>query len=114
MAYIINREDWAESAELWKGEFTGKSCGTNVSVIFYSTHKIGGGPDLHTHPYPETFIIRSGNARFTVGDEVIDAHAGQIVIAPANIPHKFKNLGPDLLETIDIHANDVFITEWLE
>ncbi|CAN7367741.1 cupin domain-containing protein [Phyllobacterium sp. LjRoot231] len=114
MAHVIDRDVWAEGPEHWQGEITGKPYGTNVSVVFYSSDRIGGGPKLHTHPYTETFIVRKGNARFTVGDEIIDAHEGQIVVSPANTPHKFENIGPGRLETIDIHANEVFITEWLE
>lgn len=114
MAHVINRDVWAEHPELWHGEVTGKPYGTNVSIIFNCQERIGGGPRLHKHPYTETFIIRKGHARFTVGDEIIDAHEGQIVVSPANTPHKFQNLGPGALETIDIHANEVFITEWLE
>jgi mannose-6-phosphate isomerase-like protein (cupin superfamily) len=114
MAHIIDREVWAKHGDRWHGEVTGKPYGTNVSIIFNSQAGIGAGPRLHSHPYTETFIVRMGNARFTVGGETIDAHEGQIVICPANIAHKFENLGPGTLETIDIHANEVFITEWLE
>jgi hypothetical protein len=49
----------------------------------------GDGPRLYRHPYPETFIIRSGEALFTVGDDVISAAGGQIVVVPLNTPHKF-------------------------
>ena len=45
---------------------------------------------------------------------MIEAHAGQILFVPAFTPHKFSNLGPELLETIDIHASNEFVTEWLE
>ncbi|MEK1887672.1 MAG: cupin domain-containing protein [Phyllobacterium sp.] len=114
MAYVIDREVWAEHPERWHGEVTGKPYGTNVSIIFNSQDRKGAGPRLHRHPYTETFIIRKGHARFRVGDRIIDAHEGQIVICPANTAHKFENLGPGTLETIDIHANEVFITEWLE
>jgi mannose-6-phosphate isomerase-like protein (cupin superfamily) len=75
---------------------------------------IGGGPRLHRHPYPETFIIRSGMGMFTVGGESIQGTAGQIVVVPAHTPHKFTNAGPYPLETIDIHESGRFITEWLE
>jgi len=62
----------------------------------------------------KTFIIRSGTGLFTLGDQKITAAAGQILVAPPNTPHKFTNVGPGPLETIDIHANGKFITEWLE
>jgi mannose-6-phosphate isomerase-like protein (cupin superfamily) len=52
--------------------------------------------------------------RFTVGAETVDAVAGQILVCPANVPHKFENLGPGLLEQIDIHEAGAFETVWLE
>ena len=113
-ARVINREQWADHPELWKGEFQGGAHGVDMSVVFYATDEIGGGPRLHSHPYPETFIIRSGEAVFTVGASELRASAGQIVVVPADTPHKFRNAGPGPLETIDIHANGEFITEWLE
>lgn len=114
MAHIINRDVWEDRPLSWHGEITGKPYGTNVSIIFNNQERVGAGPRLHKHPYTETFIIRRGRARFTVGEEIIIAEEGQIVVCPANTPHNFKNLGPGALETIDIHANEVFVTEWLE
>ena len=35
-------------------------------------------------------------------------------LAPAGMPHKFENLGPGLLEQIDIHEAAQFKTVWLE
>ncbi|WEX76374.1 cupin domain-containing protein [Sinorhizobium numidicum] len=112
--HLIDREQWADKPDVWKGEFEGGIYGADVSIVFYTTDKIGGGPKLHRHPYAETFIIRAGRALFTVGDQTIEAHAGQIVVAPANVPHKFANLGPGRLETTDIHVSGAFSTEWLE
>ena len=114
IAKIIAREDWAERPDVWQGEFEGGAFGANVSVMFYTTDRIGGGPKLHRHPYAEVFIIRQGRALFTVGGQEIDATAGQILVAPANTPHKFANLGPGRLETTDLHVTDAFATEWLD
>jgi mannose-6-phosphate isomerase-like protein (cupin superfamily) len=114
MKQVIEFEDWAKEPGRWHGELEGARYGSGISVIFVSSQQIGAGPKLHRHPYPETFIVRSGRALFTVGDQRIEARAGQILVAPAFTPHKFSNLGPDLLETIDIHAADTFATEWLE
>ena len=114
---VIDKANWADSSvgsDNWRGEFEGGTHGAGISVIFFRTEMIGGGPRLHKHPYPETFIIRNGRVRFTVGDETIEAAAGQIVVCPANVPHKFENLGPGLLEQIDIHESGVFETIWLE
>jgi mannose-6-phosphate isomerase-like protein (cupin superfamily) len=43
------------------------------------------------HPYTEVFVVQAGRLRFTVGDATIEASAGQIVIVPAGVPHKFTS-----------------------
>ena len=114
MIRVIDQEDWADDPEPWRGELQGAAHGANISVIFSLLLDAGGGPRLHRHPYPEIFIIRSGEARFTVDGEEIRAAAGQIVVVPPDTPHKFTNAGSVPLETIDIHQSGKFITEWLE
>lgn len=114
---VVERSAWMDGsvpAGQWRGQFEGGGHGAGISVIFVRTEKIGDGPRLHQHPYPETFIVRNGCVRFTVGRETIEAVAGQIVVCPAYVPHKFENLGPDLLEQIDIHEAGTFVTVWLE
>ena len=111
---LIQRSDWATEADQWVGRFEGGDYGTNVTILFFSSDTVGNGPSLHFHPYDEVFIVRQGRARFTVGGKIIDAEAGQIVFGPANVPHKFENLGPGRLETTDIHLNDRFIQTDLE
>ncbi len=91
-----------------------KDIGTGVTVLFYTTKDIGVGPRWHVHPYDEVFIVRTGHALFTIGDEKIEAEAGDILLGPANIPHKFHNLGPDRLETTDIHLSESWIQTDLE
>lgn len=100
--------------EEWRGRFEGKSIGTGVTVLFFSSARIGAGPVLHRHPYDEVFIVRQGNARFTIGAETVEAKAGDILLAPAGTPHKFENLGPGRLETTDIHVSPDYIQEDLE
>jgi mannose-6-phosphate isomerase-like protein (cupin superfamily) len=84
-----------------------------LSIIFVDAPP-GSGPGLHRHPYAEVFIVQEGKATFTVGDATEEVSAGQIAVAPANVPHKFVNSGSSPLRQIDIHANDRFVTEWLE
>jgi mannose-6-phosphate isomerase-like protein (cupin superfamily) len=114
MAHIIDREAWATTPEGWKGELQGAAYGAGICVIFNRLDTQGGGPRLHKHPYPETFIVRAGTGLFTVGDEEITATEGQILVVPPDTPHKFTNLGPGPLETIDIHESGNFVTHWLE
>ena len=96
-----------------ENEVQGYNHNAAVSVIVVDAPP-GGGPRLHRHPYEEVFVIQNGTATFTAGDETIEAHGGQVVIVPGGVPHKFVNTGEDRLRQVDIHANDRFITEWLE
>lgn len=94
-------------------QFDGHAHGASVS-FFITQNLPGTGPELHKHPYEETFIILEGRGRYTVGDEDIEAGEGEIVIAPADTPHKFVNIGEDRLRTINIHPRERMETEWLE
>ena len=105
----LQRSDWASDNRLWNGVLEGKDIGTGVTVLFYTTEEIGKGPVWHVHPSDESFIVRAGRALITIGEEKIEATAGQILLGPANVPHKFTNLGPGLLETTDIHVSDQWI-----
>jgi mannose-6-phosphate isomerase-like protein (cupin superfamily) len=92
--------------------FDGHEHGASVS-LFISRNRPGTGPELHRHPYEETFIVQEGNVRFTVGESTIEVTAGQIVV-PAGTPHKFVNAGTSRLRQISIHPVPRMETEWLE
>jgi mannose-6-phosphate isomerase-like protein (cupin superfamily) len=51
---------------------------------------------------------------FYLGDISHRVGPGDIVIAPADVPHKFINDGSERLDLVCIHANPTFATEWLE
>lgn len=106
----IGTADWQNPNKALRGLFEGKDVGTGLTLIRYVTDVIGGGPTLHIHPYDEIFTIQEGHARFTVGDEVIDAEAGDILFGPANVPHGYQNLGPGRLDSLDIHLSP----EWIQ
>ena len=106
---LLKRGDWATTNDLWHGRFEGKDIGTGVTVLFFATEDLGHGPRWHVHPYDEIFIIRTGRALFTIGNEKIEATEGDILLGPADIPHKYTNLGPGLLESTDIHLSDRWI-----
>jgi mannose-6-phosphate isomerase-like protein (cupin superfamily) len=106
---ILKRKDWASDDTLWKGNIAGKDIGTDVTVLFYATEEIGVGPKWHVHTYDEIFILTKGRALFTIGNEKIEAEAGDVLMGPANIPHKYHNLGPGLLESTDIHLSPTWV-----
>jgi mannose-6-phosphate isomerase-like protein (cupin superfamily) len=52
--------------------------------------------------------------RFTFGEETLEATAGQIVVVPADTPHKFVSTAAGRLRQISIHPAAQMETEWLE
>lgn len=114
MGHITERTEWLDDPDRFHGEWQGGARGADICVIVNRLEEAGGGPRLHTHPYAETFVIRLGVGLFTIGDRQVQASAGQILVVSPGTPHKFSNLGPGPLETIDIHESGKFITEWLE
>jgi len=92
-----------------RGLLEGQKIGTHVTLIRYVTDVVGEGPKLHIHPYDELLTITEGRARCTVGDQTIDAGPGDIVFGPANIPHGYQNLGPGMLDSLDIHLSPQWI-----
>ena len=107
-------DDWQRSPGIWRGSLSGGAMGSDHSLVFYETDEIGKGPVLHLHPYAETFIIIEGRARYQIGDSIMDAGAGDILTAPAEVPHKFTNLGPGRLRTVDIHHSPDWVQTDLE
>ena len=93
--------------------FEGEPYGSGVS-FFLVHNQPGEGPDLHRHPYSETWIVRSGKARFTADDRELEAGPGDILVVGTNTPHKFKNAGAERLDIVCIHASPKMIQENLE
>lgn len=73
--------------------------------IFVTQYERGQGPDLHVHPYPEVFVVQTGTATFTAGDEQLTVAAGSVVIVPAETPHGFKGAGDDTLRVTSVHPS---------
>jgi quercetin dioxygenase-like cupin family protein len=94
--------------------FTGAEHG-DVPVSMFLVHSSpGSGPGLHRHPYPEVFVINDGLARFQLGEDELTVGAGDVVIAPAGVPHRFTCTGPAELRLTAIHTASRFETEWLQ
>ncbi len=76
MASIVN------TAGLPGKRFEGYLYGVAPVSFFVSATQPVRGPKLHKHPYTEVFVLHAGTLTFVVGDETIEATAGQIVIVP--------------------------------
>lgn len=79
---------------------------------FFVDNEPGQGPDIHRHPYAETWVVLDGEASITIGDDVLHAVAGDTATAPAHAWHGFKNSGTGRLRILCIHASDRIIQEW--
>ena len=90
--------------------FEGRDFGGPVSLFLVDAEP-GRGSALHVHPYSETWVVRKGEAEFTVGDRTTRAHPGDIVVAAANIPHRFENVGAGRLELVCIHPAETIVQE---
>ncbi len=108
---VLNRDALPRDGHTY--EFEGVHQKTEVSFIWVEMPS-GRGVRLHKHPYQEIFIIQDGTATFTVGSSSLQAHAGQVILVPAETPHKFVNTGSGQLRQVDIHVTREFITDWLE
>ena len=93
--------------------FRGADHGANICV-FEVDFAPGRGPILHRHPYEEVFVIHEGTAHFTVGGEGLEAGSGQVVVVPANTPHKFINGGEGRLRVTSVHPRPAIEQEDLE
>jgi quercetin dioxygenase-like cupin family protein len=58
--------------------------------------------------------VADGTVNFQAGNETRTARPGDVVIIPANTPHKFTNDGPGRSRLVCIHANPTVISESLE
>jgi mannose-6-phosphate isomerase-like protein (cupin superfamily) len=112
MTHVINMNELPHRAT--SHTFEGYRYGDANVSLFLTDAPPGSGPRLHTHPYAEVFVVQEGQATFTAGDATIQATAGQIVVVPAGMPHKFVNSGSGRLRQISIHTSERMVTEWLE
>ncbi len=91
----------------------GAGVGATVSLILARVEP-GDGPKLHRHPYDETFVVEAGTIVFQVGDELVTAAPGDVIVAPSGMAHKFTNQGPGRSNIVCIHAAAKIASEWLE
>jgi mannose-6-phosphate isomerase-like protein (cupin superfamily) len=110
--YGIQRHREPSPGESRTVRFEGRDLGGGVS-LFLVDNEPGQGPGLHVHPYSEIWAVRKGEAEFTVGDEKTTAYPGDIVVAPAHVPHRFVNVGSGRLELVCIHASGTIVQRFL-
>ena len=84
--------------------FEGETAGAGISMFVLDTPP-GGLVELHTHPYPETFVLLEGSGRWTAGTAVIELRAGQVLVVPAETLHGFRNTGDAGFRLVSVHES---------
>jgi mannose-6-phosphate isomerase-like protein (cupin superfamily) len=90
--------------------FEGRHHGSGVS-FFMVTNDPGQGPDLHRHPYTETWSVLEGEATIRIGDEAVVARAGDTAVVRPDVWHGFTNTGTGVLRMICIHASATMVQQ---
>ena len=109
--FMILRHQEPQPGQSRTVRFEGRDYGGEISLFLVDAEP--GRGRMHVHPYSETWVVRKGEAEFTVGEEKTRAFPGDIVVAAANVPHRFENVGDDRLEIVCIHASDTIVQEFL-
>jgi mannose-6-phosphate isomerase-like protein (cupin superfamily) len=111
--YSVIRSGEVETSPTGTVRFEGEPHGSGIS-FFFVRNEPGMGPDLHRHPYSETWIVRSGRALMTADGEEFEAGPGDVAVVGPETPHRFKNVGPGRLEIFCVHSSPRIIQEELE
>jgi quercetin dioxygenase-like cupin family protein len=53
---------------------------------------VGGGMPRHTNEVEHEQYVLEGRARISIGDEVVEVEAGDVVFIPAREPHSYEVL----------------------
>lgn len=93
--------------------FEGADFGGVATSFFLVRAQPGQGPRPHRHPYEEVWVLDEGEASFTVGGETLTAGPGSVIVAPADVPHSFRNVGSAPLRMVCIHPRARMETEWV-
>ncbi|GAB3551369.1 cupin domain-containing protein [Arthrobacter tumbae] len=90
--------------------FEGESYGSGISYFLVDAEP-GSGPDLHRHPYSETWVVLRGQAGLEVGGVRFTATEGDTAVVAAGVWHSFRNTGESRLHIMCIHASPRMIQE---
>lgn len=97
---ILDLEAMRRSPTAWL--FEGGRAGAGISMFIVRTPP-GGIVELHTHPYPETFLLLEGHGRWTAGEEVVELEPEHMLVVPPHTLHGFRNIGEQPLLVVSVH-----------
>jgi quercetin dioxygenase-like cupin family protein len=65
----------------------------------------GGGIPSHTNTVEHEQYVLCGRARVSIGDEIAEVRAGDVVFIPAGTPHAYEVLGEERFEFLCVVPN---------
>ena len=109
MATVIPFEEiqLSPTAALFQG---GDDFDASIFVVHYER---GVSVPLHTHPYPEVFVVLDGTAKFILGDEELIVESGHMTMAPPETPHGFEGVSDETLRVVSVHPQGKVEQTWL-
>lgn len=67
--------------------------GATSYEVWRTSVAVGSATPLHRHESEEVFIFLQGKGKARIGDQEFTFEAPATVVAPANVPHQFFNIG---------------------
>lgn len=112
---VVQRSSWKELNGKGPNWFSyeGEQFGVCGSGFFTDYHP-GQSTPLHRHPYPEIFTVVEGVATFFADDDYFTAEAGDVIVVPAGMVHRFENSGEGRLLVASVHSSPRVEQENLE
>lgn len=111
MITITTRSD-LRAGDAGTARFVGADHESGVSFFWVDAPE-GTGPDLHVHPYTETWVVLQGEALVEADGEEVRVTPGDIVTVTAGTRHQFRGASTVNLEMVCIHASPSIIQEFV-
>lgn len=73
-------------------------------AVYVNDHEPGEAAGLHTHEEDHVLVMRAGRMRWTVDGEVVEAGAGDVIVAPAGTEHGFEVVGSETAKLLCIES----------
>ena len=95
--------DHASQAVDWRGRdknvaqrtLISAETGANNLTIWELHSPVDTGAPMHVHPHEEAITVLAGRIIARIGEERVEAHIGQTIYMPANVPHGFRVVGDE-------------------
>ena len=82
---------------------SGTQTGGNFGLVEHDLPARQLGSPMHTHVHEDEYsYILEGRITAQIGDEIVEAGPGELVVKPRGIPHAFWNAGAEPLRFLEL------------